>query len=146
MGPLRSTPPTTTSLHREVGVGISKAAVGDNESRWGCPCGGSQTSFAKTMVPSRLARTCPALPYGNHRSPHQAIRMWPPAPAPLPAQIHRCFQEPPFATPALSPPHTNNSCRLLRPYWVLPTCNLPPPILTPTSVLQERTLRFREVR
>lgn len=96
MGPLRSTPPQQQHpFTGRWGVGIPKAAVGNNESRWGCPCGGSQTSFAKTMVPSRPAWACPALPYGNHRSPHQAIRMWPPAPAPLPAQIHRCFQEPP---------------------------------------------------
>lgn len=35
-------PPPTTSLHRFCealwGVGIPEAAVGNNKSRWGCPC------------------------------------------------------------------------------------------------------------
>lgn len=96
---------------------------------------GSQTSFAKTMAPSRLGLAWPGLPHGSHRSPHRRRKVGLPLPA-----LHTQEQMHPL------PLFSLHSCCLSGPYWV--TSHLftfPSLILIPTGILQEGPLRLREV-
>ena len=117
-------------------VGIPKAADEKKTNQMELALWGSQTSFAKTKVPSRRAWACADPPHRSHQSSHQGLRMGLPVSTPC-TWRHRCSNTsrnpPPGPTPALSPPHDNSSYCLLHPYWVpltvylyLPSFSKPP--------------------